>query len=259
MRHLLIGLALATIAVSGGTPRHALGQAPSSSVAAAQAGDAGITANGVIGEVAAVDAGAKQMFVKTDAGSVVVVMVADNTIFMRVPPGESTLDKAARVTFAEVSAGDRVFARGKPSDDRKTVAARMVIINTKSDIGQKQERERAEWKRRGVVGVISALNPQTKEITLQARGAEAAQPVTVVSVAGTKFRRYASDSVKFSDAKESTFEQLKVGDQLRAKGDKSEDGTRFTAEESCNGSVSHGGRHDYRRRRRPELFQHQNA
>ena len=49
-------------------------------------------------------------------------------------------------------------------------------------------------------------------------------------------RRYATESVKFSDAKKSSFEELKVGDQVRAKGDKSADGSRFTAEEMVTGS-----------------------
>ncbi len=51
-----------------------------------------------------------------------------------------------------------------------------------------------------------------------------------------KFRRYAPDSVKFDDAKPSAFEEIRVGDQLRAKGERSPDGTRFKAEEIVSGS-----------------------
>jgi hypothetical protein len=42
--------------------------------------------------------------------------------------------------------------------------------------------------------------------------------------------------VKFADAKPSGFDELKVGDQLRAKGNRSEDGSRFTPEEVVSGS-----------------------
>jgi hypothetical protein len=49
-------------------------------------------------------------------------------------------------------------------------------------------------------------------------------------------RRYAPDSIKFSDAKPSDFNQLKVGDQVRALGDKSPDGTHFTPERVVTGS-----------------------
>ncbi|MCA1636520.1 MAG: hypothetical protein LC802_23235, partial [Acidobacteria bacterium] len=148
---------------------------------------------------------------------------------------------------------------------------RMIVVMSKADIAQKHERERAEWKQRGIVGTVTALNPSTKEITIQPLGGRpaapptgaaqpggaqtagsppagaaaqpgagpAAPPAPVVVAAGTqevKFRRYAPDSVKFSDAKSSTFEELKVGDQLRALGKRSEDGARFTPEEVVTGA-----------------------
>jgi hypothetical protein len=205
--------------------------------ASGQAADPGITANGVIGEVVALDAAAKQMFVRTDAGSVVTVTVADNTLFKRLPPGETTLTKAADTAFKDLGAGDRVFARGAVSADRKTVMARAVIVNTKADLERKQAADRAEWQQRGVVGVVSALDPAAKEITIQTRTPEGPKPLTVAaSQAAVKFRRYAPDSVKFADAQPSTFEELKVGDQLRAKGEKSADGARLTAEEVVSGS-----------------------
>ncbi|HYE16683.1 MAG TPA: hypothetical protein VD968_19745, partial [Pyrinomonadaceae bacterium] len=122
--------------------------------------DPGITANGVIGEVVAVDAGAKQLFVKTDAGSVVIVSVADNSRIIRNPPGETGVEKAKPMALAEMGAGDRVFARGAVSDDRKTVMGRILIVNTKSDLEAKRAADRAEWQKRGIVGVVSAVNPQ---------------------------------------------------------------------------------------------------
>ncbi|HEX6186196.1 MAG TPA: hypothetical protein VFZ44_20065 [Pyrinomonadaceae bacterium] len=203
----------------------------------AQTNDPGITANGVIGEVVAVDQNAKQLFVKTDAGSVVIVAVADNSRILRNPPGEQRVDKATPMTLAEMAAGDRVFARGTLSDDRKTVTGRILIVNTKADIEKKRETERAEWQARGVVGTVSAVNAETKEITIQTRTPEGPKPV-VIPAGGeaVKLRRYAPDSIKFADAKPSTFEEVKVGDQLRAKGEKSPDGARFTAEEVVTGS-----------------------
>src|SRR5688500_14802709 len=193
--------------------------------ALAQTADPGITANGVIGEVAAVDANAKQLFVKTDRGSVVVVSVADNTQIKKLPPGETTLSKAADMTLAQLAAGDRVFARGAVSDDRKSVAARLLITNPKAYSAAKHEADRAEWQARGVVGAVTAVNPETKEITINTRTPEGPKPV-VVAAGGpaVKLRRYAPDSVKFADAKPAPFEEVKVGDQLRAKGERTPDG-----------------------------------
>ncbi len=47
--------------------------------------------------------------------------------------------------------------------------------------------------------------------------------------------------MKFSDAKLSTFEALKVADQVRALGAKSEDGSRFTAEKLVSGTFRNIG------------------
>src|SRR4030095_9804575 len=52
----------------------------------------------------------------------------------------------------------------------------------------------------------------------------------------TEMKRYAPDSIKFGDAKPSTFGELKVGDQLRALGDRAQDGTKFTPQKIVTGS-----------------------
>jgi hypothetical protein len=52
----------------------------------------------------------------------------------------------------------------------------------------------------------------------------------------TIFKRYAPNSVKYNDAKPGSFSDIKVGDQLRAYGDKSVDGLKLTAEEVVSGS-----------------------
>lgn len=203
---------------------------------AAQQGDQGITPNGVIGEVKAIDARAKQMIVKTDAGSLVTVTLNDNTIYMRLAPGEKTLTNAAKITFAEVGEGDRVWARGKVAEDRKSVPGAALIVMNKVDIAKKQETERAEWRRRGILGVISALNPALKEITISSRSMAGMQSVIIPINDKVEIRRYAPDSIKFGDARISKFEELQVGDQLRALGERAPDGTRFTPEKVVTGS-----------------------
>ncbi|HEX8494674.1 MAG TPA: hypothetical protein VF658_17650 [Pyrinomonadaceae bacterium] len=228
MRKFLIVFTLATLTLTA----VANAQTPQ------QTTDAGVTPNGVIGEVTAIDIAAKQMTIKTDADSVVTATLADNTIYMRVPPGEKTLDKATKIAATDVSIGDRVFARGMMADDRKSVPARIIIVMTKTDIAQKHERDRDEWQRRGIVGVISALNAETKEVTVttRVRGAGPQAVIINASAPNVTFRRYAPDSVKFSDARQSSFAELKVGDQLRALGDKSADNTHFTPQEIVSGS-----------------------
>ena len=224
---LLILILLTTMSV-------AWGQA--TGTAAPQGGDPGITPNRVIGEVKAIDAAAKQLIVKTDAGALVTATLNDATQFMRVAPGETNLANAAKITFADLAEGDRVMAMGKVADDKKSVPTRAVIVMTKADIAKKQDAERAEWRRRGILGVVSALNPATKEITISSRSMAGMQSVIIPISDKVELRRYAPDSIKFGDAKGSTFAELQVGDQLRALGERAPDGTRFTPEKVVTGA-----------------------
>ena len=52
----------------------------------------------------------------------------------------------------------------------------------------------------------------------------------------TVLRRYAPGSVKFDDAAAAPIDQIKAGDQLRARGQKSADGAELTADEVVSGS-----------------------
>lgn len=209
--------------------------------ARAQADDPAITATRVFGKITQIDAPAGQITVKTDAGSVVVVRINADTTFERVPPGETDLKKAAAINLSDISVGDGVYVRGRVTEDRKSVPAQKMIVVSQSEIAQKQERERTEWRKRGISGMIDALNPQTKEITITTRTAEGLKPVIIPVTDKVKMRRYAPDSVRFSDARKSSFEDLKVGDQLRAKGDRSPDGTHFAAEEIVTGAFRTSG------------------
>lgn len=204
----------------------------------AQTADPGIAAKHAIGEIKSVDAAAKQLTIKTDAGSVVTVSLNDKTTYKKLAPGEQTLTNATDVTFADLAEGDRIMARGTVSEDRKSLpAAVQIIVMTKGDLAKKQEAERAEWRRRGILGVISALKPETNEITITSRTMAGSQTVVIPVAEKTEMRRYAPDSIRFSDAKPSNFSELKVGDQLRALGDRTEDPLRFKpAEKVVTGS-----------------------
>lgn len=210
-------------------------------VAQAQGDDPAITATRVFGKITSIDAPSGKLTVKTDAGSTVVVQINTDTTFERVPPGETDTKKAVAINLSEIAVGDGVYARGRVAEDRKSVPAQKVIVVSQSEIAQKQERERNEWRRRGLSGIIESINPQTKEITVAARTPEGNKPVIIPINDKVKMRRYAPDSVRFSDAKKSNFDDLKVGDQLRAKGDRSPDGARFTPEEIVTGAFRTAG------------------
>ena len=93
-----------------------------------------------------------------------------------------------------------------------------------------------EWRRRGILGVISALKPDTKEITISHRTMAGTQAVVMQVSDKTEMRRYAPDSIKFGDARPSSFSELKVGDQLRALGDRAEDPLHFNPQKIVTGA-----------------------
>jgi len=228
-------IALVLVGAVGGSTANAQ-TTPTTAPAAQKAADPGITPNGAIGEVKVIDKAGKQLILKTDAGSLVTIALGDKTVYMRLAPGEKTLTNATKIAFADVGEGDRVWARGKVADDQKSVPATALIVMTKVDIAKKQEAERAEWKKRGVLGMITALKPETKEITISSRTMAGPQLLIIPVSDKVELRRYAPDSIKFADAQVAKFDELKVGDQLRALGERDPAGTSFTAEKVVTGS-----------------------
>src|SRR5258705_6377258 len=236
MKVLFLAIALALVGVLAGSGAQAQTTPVATSTAAQKTGDPSISPNRALGEVKVKDAAAKQLIIKTDAGALVTVVLNDATSYMRVAPGETTLTNATKITFADVAEGDRVLALGKVSDDQKLVPARTLVVMTKADIAKKHEAERAEWKRRGVLGIITALKPETKEITISSRTMAGPQALIIPVKEKVELRRYAPDSIKFADANVAKFDELKVGDQLRALGERNPEGTAFTAEKVVTGS-----------------------
>jgi hypothetical protein len=198
--------------------------------------DPAITALSVQGVVTELKPDTRQVIIKTAAGNEVTVTLSDRTTFMRIPPGEKTKDKFVPITASDFGVGDSVFARGRMTEDRKSMPALEFYVMSKAEIAEKRERERDEWNKRGVAGTVSNLNATTNEITIDTRAPQGPKPLVIAATAQTQFRRYAPDSVRFDDAKPSSFAELKVGDQLRALGTKSADGARFTPEAIVAGS-----------------------
>ena len=231
--------ALAHIASAGALGQSIVGSAagdkPSSSNALASNTTASNTTVSALGDVTLIDSGSGRLTVKTAAGSSVVVLVDEKTSYLRVPPGEKTLEKAEKILLPDIVVGDRIFARGKSADDKGSVAARQIILMSKTEIVKKHVRDREEWKQNGISGTILAVNAENRELTLDVRGAQNAKPITLVVSDKTEFRRYSPDSVLFADAKPSSFQDIKVGDNLRALVEKSADGARFLAEEVVSG------------------------
>ena len=191
----------------------------------------------ILGEVTRVDAAGRHITLKTDGGEQATVTTDDKTSFLKAQPGAQDLDGATPVTLAEIAVGDRLLARGTVAEDKKTLAARQVVVMSRGDVAQKQERERAEWRRRGLSGVIRALDPAAGQITVETRSLVGSQTVVVATAdRHASFSRYAPESVRFSDVVPSSFAELHVGDQLRVLGDRTADGSKLLAERVVSGA-----------------------
>jgi hypothetical protein len=176
------------------------------------------------------------LVVTSDEGKEVQVTVEDSTRVLQVNPGQTDLKQAATVSLQDLQTGDRVLVRGNPGSDSKAMTASAVIVMKKIDLEARHQRERQEWQRRGVGGLVSAVDPETGDITLSVMAMGVKKVVVVHTVKSTIIRRYAPNSVKFDDAKPSTLAEIKPGDQLRARGTRSDDGAQFTADEIVSGS-----------------------
>ena len=168
----------------------------------------------------------------TDAGQEVVVSVADGARILQLAPGSTDLKTAQTISLADIAAGDRVLVTGKTGDAGVGLTASRVILMKSSDIAQKHEAEQGDWQKRGMGGIVSAVDAGTGLVLLSV----GAKKLTVKTSSATTFRRYAGDSVKFEDAKPGTLAQIQVGDQLRVRGATSDDGSSIQAEEVVSGS-----------------------
>jgi hypothetical protein len=178
----------------------------------------------------------KTIVLTTDAGAEVTVQVQDDARLVRVEPGEKDLKNAAPLPLQDLQAGDRILVRGKLADDGKTLLAASVIAIKSADIAAKQAHERDEWQRHGSGGLVKSVDTAAGAITISTNAMGVAKDVTVQTSKQTVLRRYAPNSVKFDDAKPAPLDQVKVGDQLRARGTRNADGTQLTADEVVSGT-----------------------
>ena len=192
--------------------------------------------NKVLGEVIAIDPAGKKITVKADNAPPADVPLDENTSYMRVPPGEKDLRKAVRIELKDLSLGDRVYARSRKVEGQELVPATSVLVMSKAELAQHQEKSREEWQKRGAAGKVKSVDPAGKSIVIAMQTPVGLRDLTVQTDEKTSFRRYAPDSVRFADAKPSNFGEVAVGNNVRVLGNRTEDGAKLQAEEVVSGS-----------------------
>lgn len=172
--------------------------------------------------------------VKTDKGEVLKVALIDKATIRKIAPGAKDLSAAQTVSLDDLASGDRVLLRGTQAG--ADFSAESIILMSSREINQKNQAETAEWTKRGISGLVDKVDPASNSITVLVRGTEGTKPVKVTIAEKTDIKRYAKDSVKYASALASKLSDVKKGDQLRAMGAKSEDGTTLTAERIIYGT-----------------------
>ncbi len=177
-----------------------------------------------------------QVTLTTDSGPEATITIQDSTRMVRTAPGQTSLKDATPMTLQELQVGDRVLARGAPSEDGKSVVASSAIVMKQSDVAAHQQQQREDWQKRGVGGLVKGVDPASGTIQISAASFAGTKNIAIQTTKSTIIRRYSPDSVKFDDAKAGTLDQIKPGDQLRARGTRNEDGSQLQAEEIVSGS-----------------------
>lgn len=202
-------------------------------VIAAQNADVGISTNFAGGEVVSVETG--KIVLRTKDGAIDVLLAAA-TEYKRIPPENPTLKAAVAAEFSDIGTGDKLLVTGAVSSDKKQIPAKIVYLMSKADIAQKQSKEAEEWQKRGIVGRATKVDFQTNQVTIAVRGMTGETEVVISPKDNAKFMRYAPDSIRYSEARQSNLREIFVGDTVRALGDRSADGAAFKAEQVLSGA-----------------------
>jgi hypothetical protein len=180
------------------------------------------------------------LVIAAESGGDVTAKLTAATKILRIPPGEKDLKNATPLQPQDLQPGDRVLVRGQASanDDGHTITALSVVVMKQADVAAKQQHDRDDWQKRGVGGLVTKVDATAGIITVSSSSTVIAgtKSIAVQVAKNTVLRRYAPGSVNFDDAKPAPIDQVKVGDQLRARGNRNPDGSELAAEEIVSGS-----------------------
>lgn len=174
--------------------------------------------------------------VKTDAGQSYQVDVPTAASIKRVAPGQKDLSTATTIQFSDLAVGDRALVKLDPDAPAGTTQALQIVAIKQSDVAQKQQKDREDWQRRGVGGLVKSVDVGSGVIVLTSGSGANAKTITVNTTKTTILKRYATASVSYDAAQPAPIDSIHTGDQLRARGAKNADGTAIAAEEIVSGT-----------------------
>ena len=192
-------------------------------------------ANLARGTVSAV--GEKKVVVKTANGAID-ALILSTTSFKRLPPDNLSLKAAVDSKLSDISVGDQVVVVGTFPKSKTDMITKTVYLLKDSDLAEVNKKRQQEWRRRGISGRVTAVNTETKEISVLLPEADigAVKTIKLKPKNDVRYLRYSPKSIKYPDAVKSSFDEIKKQDVINALGDKSADGKSFKAEEILTGA-----------------------
>ena len=167
-------------------------------------------------------------------GSESTITFKDGSRILQPAPGQTDLKNAPQIQISDIQVGDRLATKVTPGEGN-TFTASTALVMKQGDIEARKQQEQEAW-RRGVGGIVKSVDLAAGTITLNNALVAQGKAITVHVSAQADIKRYAANSIKFDDARPGTLDQVRPGDQLRARGTKNEDGTEFTAQAIVSGS-----------------------
>ena len=167
--------------------------------------------------------------VKPDSGDAMIAQLTSDTLAQKIAPGEKDLKKAEAIQVTDLAKGDRVLVTLEDS-----TRIRRIVVMPAKEIANRNDADRLDWQKRGVAGIVSAKSGSQITVTNTTLTGEVQTKISVTET--TAIKRYAPDSVKFADAQPSKLAEISVGDQVRARGEKSADGLTMRAQDVVFGT-----------------------
>ena len=164
------------------------------------------------------------------SGADVTITVSPDAPVLQLPPGSKSLQAATPAKLEDVSVGDRILATGKAGDAAGTLTASRIVLMKSNDIAARNAAEQREWQRNGLGGLVKSVDGPVVTVV------SGSKVLKIATTPTTDFKRYASDSVAFTDTKPGTLADVHAGDQLRARGTVADDKLSMTAVAVVSGS-----------------------
>ena len=163
-----------------------------------------------VGQLYGMDLANRTFLLKSDAGDISNIRFDGSTIFVQTP-------SLLRLDPTQVNVGDRLCIQA--SDETEPI--KRATVTRRVDIASRERAELSGWQARSAFGVITALDSQSRRLTLKLSDSARIPVVTVDASGPVTYQSYATGGLI---GVASSWNQLSPGDYVYVRGEKSKSG-----------------------------------